>query len=55
MKFFLVSTIDISDEGTQPIFIGCEEGSQPQIISLDTIDFKVTELIVFNASPLLAI
>jgi len=53
MKFFVVFTIDISNEGTQPIFIGCKEGSQPQIISLDTIDFKVTELIVFNASPLI--
>jgi DNA polymerase-1 len=53
MKFFLVSTLNISEDGIQPIFIGCGENLQPKIISLKEIDLKTKELIVFNAPILI--
>jgi DNA polymerase I-like protein with 3'-5' exonuclease and polymerase domains len=53
MIFFLIPTLNISDEGANPIFVGCYEDSEPQIISLNDIDIKTKELVVFNAPILI--
>ena len=49
MKLFLISTFDILEDGTQPVFIACDEESQPRIISFNEIDLKTQDIVVFNA------
>lgn len=53
MELFLIYTLNISEEGINPIFISFDENSIPKIIFLKEIDLINRELIVFNAPPVI--
>lgn len=53
MKYFFTPTLNISEEGVQPILIGSEDNSAPEIITLRNNSLKNRELIVFNSSQII--
>lgn len=53
MKYFFTSTLNISEEGVQPMLIGCEVNSNPEFITLDKNSLKNYEIIVFDSSRII--
>lgn len=53
MKYYFTSTLNISEEGIQPLLIGCDDNSHPAFITLTNNSLIDSEIVVFNSSQII--
>lgn len=53
MEYFFTSTLNISEEGIQPLLIGWEGNSHPTFITLNKTSLTDSEIVVFNSSQII--